>query len=134
MGKNAAKRLVRKFIRWRFIATPGEAVFVSDAAPAPDVLPNTQGIGGIPREAIEFIIDEEGMDQPWKFPGGDSGVTLGYGYDLGAGTESRAAMVNDWKQWLSGSELDRLSLALGNTGAAARELCLQFRDINISVE
>ena len=43
-------------------------------------------------------------------------------------------MVNDWKQWLSGSELDRLSLALGNTGAAARELCLQFRDINISVE
>jgi hypothetical protein len=81
--KKRAKSLVRKFIRWRFIAAPGEGTFVSNAAPAPDVLPNTLGIGAIPREAIEFIIDEEGMDQPWKFPGGDSGVTLGHGYDLG---------------------------------------------------
>jgi hypothetical protein len=125
---------VRNFIRWRFIALPAEAVFVTDAAaPAPG-LPNIRGIGQIPREGLEFIIDEEGMDQPWRFPGGDSGVTLGHGYDLGAGTESRAEMVNDWKRWLTGDELERLSVALGKTGAAARALCAQFRDIKISIE
>jgi GH24 family phage-related lysozyme (muramidase) len=134
--KVRAKNLVRKFIRWHFLSAPtGDgAPCVSDAAPPPDVLPNTKGIGAIPREAIEFIIDEEGMDQPWKFPGGDSGVTLGHGYDLGGGTESKAEMVNDWKRWLSGNELDRLSIAIGKTGDAARALCPQFSDIKITVE
>jgi GH24 family phage-related lysozyme (muramidase) len=132
--KKRAKSLVRKFIRWRFINATGEGTFVSNGAPAANGLPNTGGIGSIPREAIEFIIDEEGMDQPWKFPGGDSGVTLGHGYDLGAGTESKTGMVDDWKQWLSGSELDRLSVAIGKTGPAAKALCPQFRGINISIE
>jgi GH24 family phage-related lysozyme (muramidase) len=102
--------------------------------PAADGLPNSRGIGSIPREAIEFIIDEEGMDQPWKFPGGDFGVSLGHGYDLGAGTESKVDMVDDWKQWLNGAELDRLSLAIGKTGPTAKELCPQFRDINITID
>lgn len=135
--KVRSKNLVRRFIRWRFVAAPAEGTFVSDAPPPVSpaaVLPNTRGIGDIPREGIEFIIDEEGMDQPWRFPGGDSGVTLGHGYDLGAGTESKADMVNDWKQWLSGAQLDRLSVAIGKTGNAARALCPQFRDINIGVE
>ncbi len=132
--KTRAKNLVRNFIRWRFVAVPGDDTFVSDAAPPPAVLPNTQGIGGIPREAIEFIIDEEGMDQPWRFPGGDSGVTLGHGYDLGAGTESSSEMINDWKPWLSGAQLDRLGIAIGKTGDTARALCPQFRDINITSE
>ena len=132
--KTRAKKLVRNFIRWHFLAVPGSGTFISDGVPSPGVLPNTKGIGGIPREAIEFIIDEEGMDQPWKFPGGDSGVTLGHGYDLGAGTESKAEMVNDWKQWLSGAELDRLSIAIGKTGDAARALCPQFTDIKITAE
>ena len=133
--KTRAKNLVRKFIRWHFLsAPPSGGTFISDAVPSSDVLPNTHGIGDIPRDAIEFIIDEEGMDQPWKFPGGDSGVTLGHGYDLGAGTESKAEMVNDWKQWLSGGQLERLSVAVGKTGDPARALCAQFRDINISVE
>lgn len=100
--KTRAKSLIRKFIRWRFVSTPGQGTFVSDAAPVADLLPNSRGIGGIPREALEFIIDEEGMDQPWKFPGGDSGITLGHGYDLGAGTESKTEMVKDWKPWAHG--------------------------------
>ncbi len=132
--KVRATSLVRNFIRWRFVAAPGEGTFVSNAMPAPRALPNTQGIGAIPREAIEFIIDEEGMDQPWKFPGGESGVTLGHGYDLGAGTESKAEMFEDWKQWLTGVELQRLSVAIGKTGAAAQALCPGFRDINITAE
>lgn len=132
--KTRAKSLVRKFIRWRFVAPPGQGNFMSDAAPVANLLPNTRGIGGIPREALEFIIDEEGMDQPWKFPGGDSGVTLGHGYDLGAGTESKNDLVSDWKQWLTGEELNRLEVAIGKTGEGARTLCPQFRDITISAE
>jgi GH24 family phage-related lysozyme (muramidase) len=126
--------LVRKFIRWRFLAAPGEGTFVSNAVPPSSALPNTQGIGEIPREAIELMIDEEGMDQPWRFPGGDSGITLGHGYDLGAGTESKSEMVNDWKQWLNGTELERLATAIGKTGGTAKALCDRFRDINISVD
>jgi GH24 family phage-related lysozyme (muramidase) len=132
--KVRATSLIRKFIRFRFVSAPGQGTFISNAVPPADTLPNTQGIGTIPREAIEFIIDEEGMDQPWKFPGGDSGVTLGHGYDLGAGTESKSEMVDDWKQWLSGAELDRLGNAIGKTGDDAKALCPSFRDINISVE
>jgi hypothetical protein len=56
--------LVRKFIRWRFVAAPGEGTFISNAVPVSTALPNTHGIGEIPREVIEFMIDEEGMDQP----------------------------------------------------------------------
>ncbi|MES2660641.1 MAG: peptidoglycan-binding protein [Verrucomicrobiota bacterium] len=132
--KVRANSLVRKFIRFRFIAGVGEGNFITNAVPAAGLLPNTRGIGAIPREALEFIIDEEGMDQPWKFPGGDSGVTLGHGYDLGAGTESKADMVDDWKQWLTGSELDRLAGAIGKTGSAAKALCPQFSDIRVTAE
>jgi GH24 family phage-related lysozyme (muramidase) len=132
--KDRAVGLVRNFIRFRFVAGVGEGHFVSNAVPSPEVLPNTGGIAGIPREALEFIIDEEGMDQPWRFPGGDSGVTLGHGYDLGAGTESKAEMLNDWRPWLSGSQLDRLSAAIGKTGDAAKALCPSFRDITITAE
>ncbi len=133
-SKDRAVSLVRNFIRFRFVAGVGDGIFVTDAVPAPDLLPNTSGIGSIPREALEFIIDEEGMDQPWRFPGGESGVTLGHGYDLGAGTESRADMVNDWKPWLTGAELERLGVALGKTGEAAKALCPLFRDIKITAE
>ncbi|MGI9086812.1 MAG: peptidoglycan-binding protein [Chthoniobacterales bacterium] len=132
--KTRPRNLLRNFIRWHFVTAPGAGTFISDAQPPAKLLPNTQGIGGIPREAIEFIIDEEGMDQPWRFPGGDSGVTLGHGYDLGAGTESNAEMVNDWKAWLNGAQLDRLGIAIGKTGETADALCPQFRDINVTVE
>jgi len=132
--KDRAAGLVRNFIRFRFVAGVGEGHFVSNAVPSPGGLPNTGGIAGIPREALEFIIDEEGMDQPWRFPGGDSGVTLGHGYDLGADTESKAEMLTDWSPWLGSAELDRLAGAIGKTGEAARALCPRFRDITITAE
>ncbi len=106
----------------------------SSAAPAAGALPNARGIGAIPREALEFIIDQEGMDQPSKFPGGDSGVTLGHGFDLGAGTESRAEMIEAWKPWLSGDQLDRLATVIGLTGPAAKARCAQFADIRVTAE
>ncbi len=132
--KVRTKSLVRNFISWRFVHAIGGGDFVGNASPQPTstILPNVAGIGAIPREVLEFIIDEEGMDQPWKFPGGSSGVSLGHGFDLGA--ESRAELLEDWGPWLSGSELDRLSRAIGRSGPEAAALCPDFRDINVSVE
>jgi GH24 family phage-related lysozyme (muramidase) len=132
--KERAISLVRNFIRLRLVASPAPGIFVSNSKVSNHELPNVRGIGDIPREALEFIIDEEGMDQPWKFPGGDSGVTLGHGYDLGAGTESKTEMIQDWKAWISGEQLDRLASAIGKTGDAASAICNRFRDINISIE
>jgi hypothetical protein len=41
--------------------------------------------------ALRLILDFEGLNQPGKWPGASSGITLGYGYDLGHVTASRFA-------------------------------------------
>jgi hypothetical protein len=55
-------------------------------------------------------------------------VTPGHGYDLGAGIESKAEMVEDWKRWLTGAELEPLASAVGKTGPTASALGQQFRE------
>ena len=35
------------------------------------------------QKAIDLIHKFEGWDDPWIWPGDASGVTIGYGYDLG---------------------------------------------------
>lgn len=37
----------------------------------------------IPEKALQMILNFEGMDQPSKWPGSSSGISLGHGYDLG---------------------------------------------------
>src|SRR5436190_16397577 len=53
-------------------------------APAPDIA----GIEGFPQAAVSMILEAEGIDQPAKFPGGESGISLGYGCDIGADPKS----------------------------------------------
>ena len=72
------------------------------------------------------------MDQPYRFPGGQSGVTIGHGYDLGA--ETAAELCRDWANWLSGEQLGRLKEAVGKSGPQAAQMCRQFEDIKISTE
>lgn len=84
----------------------------------------------IPSEAIQAILEAEGVDQPYAWPGGGSGITLGYGYDIGAG-DYRASFVNDWGQFLNADQMRRLSTAFGITGEKARAMARQFRDIRI---
>lgn len=102
----------------------------ADRAPAVRRVPRVRC--RIPRELLEFIIAEEGMDQPWRFPGGKSGVTIGHGYDLGAETE--AELRHDWARWLDGEQLDRLAESVGKSGAVAKRLCPRYRDIEINVK
>jgi GH24 family phage-related lysozyme (muramidase) len=82
----------------------------------------------IPQACIDLILQEEGIDQPYLVPPGDSGVSIGRGYDLGYEEHFR----QDWAGQLSDSQINRLAAALGKKGAAARAIASRFRDIRIT--
>jgi len=84
----------------------------------------------IPQAAINLILDDEGVDQPWKWPGDDSGITIGHGYDLGF--ESPGRFVQDWTPQIGAKSVAELTAAIGKSGSAAARLAPQFRDINIT--
>ena len=77
--------------------------------------------------ALKLILDFEGLNQPGKWPGGASGITLGYGYDLGHVTP--AQFQADWAESFTAEQMSRLQRAVGKTGAAARALAGSFADI-----
>ena len=87
---------------------------------------------GLPvsQEAIDLIIQSEGLNQPGKWPGASSGITLGVGYDLGHVTAEQ--FRKDWGDKLSPDQMARLESAIGLTGQNARAVAGQFGDINIS--
>lgn len=83
---------------------------------------------GIPKEAIDLILDCEGIDQPGKWPGGGSGITLGYGCDIGADPAS----LSFWKGILTDNQINRLTVAKGKTGQAAASIASRFKDITVT--
>lgn len=76
-----------------------------------------------------LILDQEGIDQPGAWQGGDSGVTIGVGYDLG--TVTLTQFTTDWKNSIPADQFSRLAATVGAYGDHAHELCLQLRDITI---
>ncbi|HEV2806676.1 MAG TPA: hypothetical protein VGW57_17255 [Chthoniobacterales bacterium] len=83
----------------------------------------------IPDEALALILEAEGLDQPSRWPGGESGITIGVGYDLGFATEDQ--FEEDWSPFLSGDEIGRLKDVIGLSGESARARAADFRDIKI---
>src|SRR5258708_35332944 len=61
------------------------------------------------------------------WPEGSSGVTIGFGYDLGYEQHFEA----DWGQYLNSDNMDRLSRCLGKTGSRAHQAVSGVRDIEI---
>ena len=57
-----------------------------------------------------FILDFEGLNQPSEWPGGDSGVTIGIGYDLGYVTIDQFEF--DWGPYFTADQLNRLREAV----------------------
>src|SRR3954447_19272331 len=83
----------------------------------------------VPDEALALILEAEGLDQPSQWPGGASGITIGVGYDLGFATAEQ--FEQDWSQYLSADEINRLKDVLGLSGERAHQRAGDFRDIKI---
>jgi GH24 family phage-related lysozyme (muramidase) len=80
-------------------------------------------------KALALILAAEGLDQPGKWPGGDSGVTIGIGYDLGYVTVDQ--FESDWGAVLSVNGRERLKEAIGLRGIKARNAAPRFTSIRI---
>ncbi len=79
-----------------------------------------------------LIFKFEGIDQPSEWPGQDSGITIGYGYDLGY--ESAASFQNDWQPLLSAGDFAALSQVVGLKGAQAEAKASSLKTIKIKTD
>ena len=79
------------------------------------------------KNAIALIINFEGWDVPWEWPGGSSGVTIPYGYDLGY-----EPFEKDWAGLLAGRDYSRLAKVVGLKGRAARDVTPSLHGIHVS--
>jgi GH24 family phage-related lysozyme (muramidase) len=83
----------------------------------------------VSERALQMILEFEGMDQPSKWPGNQSGISLGHGYDLGFHT--RDELMAEWEPFLTENQLRRLAKAIGKTGVAAKNIAPNYTDITI---
>ena len=84
----------------------------------------------LPPKALALILQFEGMDQPSKWPGTQSGITLGHGFDLGY--TPRNAFYDAWSPHLTINQMQRLSEVIGWTAQRAASAAPRFRDIVIT--
>ena len=98
--------------------------------PGPEPVPEPVKPKGmnISEKSKKFIIEYEGMDQPSIWPGGESGVSLGHGYDLGYDPN----LEKDWEGLLQPEEIKRLKTAIGLKGQEAKAKAKEFKDIHIT--
>lgn len=66
------------------------------------------------------------------YPGGESGVTIGIGYDMGYNTAAQFA--DDWKGILSNSDYVRLVPHLGKKSSPAKDAVRILKDISVPWE
>jgi hypothetical protein len=83
----------------------------------------------ISRKAVDAIIAEEISSLKYynhvhcrpSYPGGDSGVTIGIGYDLGYNT--RQQVIADWRGRMPEPDLEVILACCGKKGDEAKLLC-----------
>ncbi|MEK6245256.1 MAG: hypothetical protein AABM33_12255 [Pseudomonadota bacterium] len=80
-------------------------------------------------KALRLILEFEGLNQPGKWPGGDSGITIGIGYDLGYVTVDQ--FESDWGERLQPGVRARLTDAVGLRAVRAKHRAPQLKDIRI---
>ncbi len=78
-------------------------------------------------DAVTLIKTYEGCPPHPEWPGGESGITLGYGVDIGADSDGLAA----WKPFLSDADYARLEKVTDLTGSDAEDALPSVKDIKI---
>lgn len=81
------------------------------------------------QKAFDLILSFEGMGQPKQWPGGESGVTIGFGYDLGYVTA--AQFQEDWGDQLPAEVMTKLKTAIGLKGIPAKNKAATLKDVKI---
>lgn len=92
----------------------------------------TLGVYRISKKSAEFILSWEAYVSTPYVPSGDqsSGVTVGYGYDLGQQTTSSAREL--LSAYYSNAQVERLLTAIGKKGDNARAIVHGLVDITIT--
>ncbi|EAA2044464.1 pesticin C-terminus-like muramidase [Salmonella enterica subsp. enterica serovar Chester] len=92
----------------------------------------TLGVYRISKKSAEFILSWEAYAPKPYVPGGDksSGVTVGYGYDLGQQTTSSAREL--LSAYYPNAQVERLLTAIGKKGDNARAIVHGLADITIT--
>src|SRR2546426_446862 len=83
-------------------------------------------------KALKLIRDAEGMNQPSKWPGGASGITIGFGYDLGYVTVDQ--FESDWGDCLGLNAREGLKAVVGFRGIKAKNHASTLTKCRISRE
>lgn len=84
-------------------------------------------IAELPPKSRHLIVSNEGLNQPGKWPGASSGITIGWGYDLGYCTVNE--FEADWGELLSPSVMLRLRAVVGMRAAKASNRAAGLADI-----
>ena len=90
----------------------------------------------ISQKAIHLVVSEEVSSKSTyeklyrrpEWPGGSSGVTIGIGYDVGAGVKDKTQLWADWRGHIPDHMIAALEPAIGVTGERARALTARLRD------
>ncbi|XTZ39142.1 pesticin C-terminus-like muramidase [Salmonella enterica] len=92
------------------------------------------GVYRISKKSADLILKAEGYQKSPYVPKGSSasGVTVGYGYDLGQQTISKMKLM--LSDYFTSSQIARLEKAIGLTGSDALAIIPSLSDINISKE
>jgi hypothetical protein len=80
----------------------------------------------IGKKAEALILNYEGWDLAWVWPGSSSGITIPFGYDLGYEPFAR-----DWAGLLDPKDFQRLSAVVGLKGQKAAAVAHSLRGIHI---
>ncbi|MFM5875261.1 pesticin C-terminus-like muramidase [Aeromonas veronii] len=132
--QSATKLKLEKEV-WHFPPI-GIMALITEQLPSGDTIDfnTTLGIYRISKKSAEFILSWEAyMPKPYV-PKGDqsSGVTIGYGYDLGQQEISLArTMLSDY---YTATQVERLLTAIGKKGDNARAIVHELSDISIDKE
>ena len=114
---------------------------VEKICPLPKETPKTESSGALSARSLKLIIDYEvGGGQDYYnaalkhpcYPGGESGVTIGIGYDLGYNTS--AQFQSDWGSRISGGDYNRLVEHVGKKSSSAKSAIPSVKDISIPWE